>query len=326
MFRHVDKAGFVFERRSYRVPGEKYPKAETKCIGKMVDGEFCPNAYFTERTAKENLEKELKSVREQLESLTEELKKEEKKEKKPVEVASKAVSSIKKEGCGSIIRVGTTEGRFRMVMPRLMRELKENNSGYDIRGVIGSAEELRDMLEKGEIDIAFSGLTPSTPECIERELLFEERLYLVASEELLRKNFPHDYPMCIERFKDGVDISLFNGMDFSLSLEHLHCMKLLSRLLEEESVVLNSVHTSPHFDLHQEMARENIAFCFSLSMYLPYLYERNKHSSNKLFAFPIKNLRETNPVYILTNKEKKHNDGVESFKALLRGIVKGLDR
>lgn len=98
MFRHVDKSGFVFERRSYRVPGEKYPKAETKCIGKMVDGEFCPNAYFTERTAKENLEKELKSVKEQLETLTEEAKKEEKKEKNIKDVASAAVSSRKKEG------------------------------------------------------------------------------------------------------------------------------------------------------------------------------------------------------------------------------------
>ncbi len=70
MFRHVDKKGFVFERRSYRVPGEKYPKAETKCIGKIIDGEFCPNAYYIERTAKENLEKEIKALKEQLEALT----------------------------------------------------------------------------------------------------------------------------------------------------------------------------------------------------------------------------------------------------------------
>lgn len=98
MFRHVDKMGCVFERRSYRVPGEKYPKAETKCIGKMVDGEFLPNAYFIERTAKENLEKELAEVKEQLKTLTQQSKKETKKEKKIEEVASVAVSSRKKEG------------------------------------------------------------------------------------------------------------------------------------------------------------------------------------------------------------------------------------
>ena len=98
MFRHVDKNDYVFERKSYRVPGEKYPKAETKCIGRMIDGKFCPNAYFIERTAKEDLEKELKAVKEQLETLTQQSQKEEKKEKKVEKVAAAAVSSRKKEG------------------------------------------------------------------------------------------------------------------------------------------------------------------------------------------------------------------------------------
>ncbi len=98
MFRHVDKKGCVFERRSYRIPGEKYPKAETKCIGKMVDGEFHPNAYFVERTAKENLEKELAAVREQLKALSRESEKEGRREKVAEDALSAAVSSRKKEG------------------------------------------------------------------------------------------------------------------------------------------------------------------------------------------------------------------------------------
>ena len=48
----------------------------------------------------------------------------------------------------STIRVGTTEGRFRMIMPNLMRQFKEMYNDYDIRGVIGNAEQLREMLEK----------------------------------------------------------------------------------------------------------------------------------------------------------------------------------
>ena len=68
MFRYVDKQGHVYERRSYREKGAKYPKAETKCIGRMDENNvFQPNAYFIERTAKENLEKELQDVKAQLE-------------------------------------------------------------------------------------------------------------------------------------------------------------------------------------------------------------------------------------------------------------------
>lgn len=86
----------------------------------------------------------------------------------------------------STIRVGTTEGRFRMIMPTLMRQFKEMYNDYDIRGVIGNAEQLREMLENGELDIAFSEISPRAPECIEKEFLFDERLYLVVSEQMLK--------------------------------------------------------------------------------------------------------------------------------------------
>lgn len=47
----------------------------------------------------------------------------------------------------STILVGTTEGRFRMIMPSLMRQFKEMYNDYDIRGVIGNAEQLREMFD-----------------------------------------------------------------------------------------------------------------------------------------------------------------------------------
>lgn len=74
----------------------------------------------------------------------------------------------------STIRVGTTEGRFRMIMLSVMRQFKE---------------------------IAFSGISPLAPECIEKEFLFDERLYLVVSEQMLKNYFPDRYPECVEEFK-----------------------------------------------------------------------------------------------------------------------------
>lgn len=50
-----------------------------------------------------------------------------------------------------------------MIMPNLMRQFKEMYNDYDIRGVIGNAEQLREMLEKGELDIAFSGISLLAP-------------------------------------------------------------------------------------------------------------------------------------------------------------------
>ena len=227
----------------------------------------------------------------------------------------------------SVIRVGTTEGRFRMVMPRLMREFTDKYPDYDIRGVIGNAEELRIMLEKGELDLAFSGISPLASECIEKELLLDENLYLVVSDGMLRRYFPERYPECIADFSEGADLREFTRLPFSLSLPGLHCMQILDDLLKREGITLNCVHRSPHFDLHQEMAEKGIAACFSLSMYLPHLYSMNLDGyNNELFVFPIRNLTDTNPVYILTNRNSPYVDGTKEFKALLKHSVKGLER
>lgn len=141
--------------------------------------------------------------------------------------------------------------------------------------MIGNAEQLREMLENGELDIAFSGISPLAPECIEKEFLFDERLYLVVSEQML----------------------------------------------EWEGVTLDCVHTSCYFDLHLQMPQENLAACFSLSMYLPHLHELNLYNDNKLLVFPIKDLTETNPVYIFMNKDNAYVEGTAGLKNLLKNEV-----
>lgn len=211
-----------------------------------------------------------------------------------------------------------------MIMPNLMRQFKEMYNDYDIRGVIGNAEQLREMLEKGELDIAFSGISLLAPECIEKEFLFDERLYLVVSEQMLQKYFGDKYPECVEEFRKGADIREFSDIPFCQSLPNLHCMQILDHLLEWEGVTLDCVHTSGHFDLHQQMSQENLAACFSLSMYLPHLYELNLYDDNKLLIFSIKDLTETNPVYILTNKENAYVEGIDEFKDLLKNAVEDL--
>lgn len=192
-----------------------------------------------------------------------------------------------------------------------------------IKDIIGNAEQLREMLENGELDIVFSGISPLAPECIEKDFLFEEGLYLVVSGQMLQNYFPDTE--CVEEFRKGADIREFSGMPFCRSLPNLHCMQILEHLLEREGVTLDCVHTSGHFDLHQQMAQENLAACFSLSMYLPHLHKLNLYNNNKLLVFPIKDLTKTNPVYIFMNKDNAYVEGTDEFKDLLKNAVKALE-
>ena len=155
--------------------------------------------------------------------------------------------------------------------------------------------------------------------------MFDERVYLVVSEQMLQKYFPERYPECIEEFRKGADIREFSEMPFCWSLPNLHCMQILYHLFEREGVMLDCVHTSGHFDLHQQMAQENLVACFSLSMYLPHLHELNLYNDNKLLVFPIKDLTETNPVYILTNKDNAYVEGTDEYKGLLKNAVNDLE-
>ena len=88
----------------------------------------------------------------------------------------------------------------------------------------------------------------------------------------------------------------------------------LREMFDREGVTLDCVHTSGHFDLHQQMPQENLAVCLSLSMYLPHLHELNLYNDNKLLVFPIKDLTETNPVYILTNKNIGYVEGTDELR------------
>lgn len=85
------------------------------------------------------------------------------------------------------------------------------------------------------------------------------------------------------------------------------------------------MHTSGHFNLYQQMAQENLAACFSLSMYLPHLHKLNLYNDNKQLVFLIKDLTETNLVYIFMNKDNAYVEGTDEFKDLLKNAVEDLE-
>jgi len=90
----VDSRGYVSESTSYRVKGDKNPKSKRENIGKMVNGEFVPNAHYRERKANE----ELQNVREELARMQSEAAENDKKEQNKEKAIARSVSSRKKEG------------------------------------------------------------------------------------------------------------------------------------------------------------------------------------------------------------------------------------
>ena len=103
-------------------------------------------------------------------------------------------------------------------------------------------------------------------------------------------------------------------------------MKILDAALNKEKLSLNCVHVSAHYDLHQELAVRDYSACFCLGMYLPYLKKMNENTENKLHVFRIKGLTETNPVFLLQNKDRPADPARDLFIRLLEKKCQDIDR
>lgn len=65
--------------------------------------------------------------------------------------------------------------------------------------------------------------------------------------------------------------------------------------------------------------------CFCLDMYLPNVRKLNVGSQNKLHVLKIKNLKGTNPVYILRRKDHEVSSGEHQMEKLIRDWFGKLD-
>ena len=154
------------------------------------------------------------------------------------------------------------------------------------------------MISSGELDLAFSGLTPQMPADMKSRLLLDEQLFFVISDNMLRRYRP-DYLPALHNSENIADLRDFRLVPVCRSLPNLHCMEILDTVLDSLHVSLNCVHVSGHFDLHLELAVRDYAACFCLGMYLSHLERINECSENKLHVFRIKGLSDTNPVFLL---------------------------
>lgn len=206
-------------------------------------------------------------------------------------------ADLRQDSAGEI-RLGTTEGRFRILMPDIISDFKE--AFPDVQLLISSAPspELRKMVQNGQLDLMVAGVPRENSERLEYSVVLEEKLYLVISDHMLNAVFGEKFPACKEKLAAGADLRLFQALPFAMNLPHLNSSIMLQRHLERLGITLNCVHTSSHPDLHHMMSARDFAVSFCLTMYLPSLLRLNEDLGNKLNIFPIEGLTETNPVAV----------------------------
>lgn len=202
------------------------------------------------------------------------------------------------------IRFGTTEGRYRILIPDLLTDFNELYPHVKLDTYYNTSDQLLESLIKNELDIALMNEQYFNPSQFSVRPILKEQLYMVISDDLLRKHFPFDFEACKETFRHGVDLSKCQDIPFILNHPGFRSRNVLDEYLASCSLQLNCILELTQQDLHFMLAAKNFGACFCWAMYIPSILEQNHCNTGRLNVFPIKGLRKTNQVVLVTPKDR----------------------
>ena len=117
-----------------------------------------------------------------------------------------------------VIRLGTTEGRYRILMPKLLAQYHKLYPDVDLDVRYATSGDLAESIRKNELDVVLLNRTFVDENEFEVKPLIDEKLYLIVSDNMLARYFPDQYPECKDRFlKEGVDLADFQDFPFVLN-------------------------------------------------------------------------------------------------------------
>lgn len=170
------------------------------------------------------------------------------------------------------INIGITYARATVMLPAVLRRYNEKYPGVDISIQTNFADNLENRLLFGYLDFAISTWEMNSPQ-LEATVLSEEEVYLIASENLLRRYFGENWESVCS---GGLTLAELAGLPLiSLSDdENLGCM--LGRRLKEHAETLNNVLIVDNPDIRCQLCAQDVGATFIPRLLLPYVTRQNR--------------------------------------------------
>lgn len=226
------------------------------------------------------------------------------------------LANIKQSDAGRI-RFGITEGRYPILVPKVLKQYRLLYPHVELEVSRMTSVAMQEAVLNNELDLYMAVVDSPLPEALESEVIMEEELYLVISENMLREYFPDTYPECKTRFRQGADLRLFQHVPFVLNHEGVSSRSMLDRHLEALGISLRCINKLTQPDIHHRLTAEDYAASFCLTMYLPEIRELNDQQSH-LNVFPIRGLREKAPLALIYHRGKTFPAYTKRFMALVK--------
>lgn len=225
-----------------------------------------------------------------------------------------------KEDKSGTIHFGITEGRYPIIVPKLLKEFHTLHPKVQLEIHRTTSPRMQEMVLNNSLDLFLSGVDNIVTQNVKYETILHEQMYMVISDNLLKQYFPERYPDCIEVFKRGADLNLFQHVPFVLNKKKFNSRILLDRHLAEHNISLYCINELTQPDMHHLLCAEDYAASFSLTMYLSGIHALNEsgHTNSQLHVFPIANFSYLHPLALIYHKNKIFPSYVEDLKKIIR--------
>ncbi|MDO4939626.1 MAG: LysR family transcriptional regulator [Lachnospiraceae bacterium] len=177
------------------------------------------------------------------------------------------------------LKIGVSHTRGQAILPLLIPEFSKQYPQVSLTVVEDNTRLLEERLEKGSVDVMI-GFKPFLLESAKSIDLMKEKLFIVASNSLLKSHFGNDYTKICEQYRENPDLSIFNDMPFVLlkkgdRIRTITDAEFLKAGIHPEiSLETGNIQTS------FALAAEGIGFAVIPDLYLhsPYLISGNQES------------------------------------------------
>jgi len=173
----------------------------------------------------------------------------------------------------------------------------------------GTTDSFEYLLNNGQID-AYIGVNPIANVKHEQVCLYGERLFVAMTDNFIRHYFPGQYPACLERFAEGIDLREFETIPFFLPGEGESVINnALTDYLLRKDLKLNIKAFSNNGLLRDSLAAMDygVALCTELrKKTIECQASTRQQLVNPLLFFKIKDIGFRSRVYLIYRKDAYH--------------------
>lgn len=225
-----------------------------------------------------------------------------------------------KEAKSGIINFGITEGRYSILVPKLLKEFHDIYPKVKLNIHRATSPQMQEMVINNSLDLFLSGISNIVTHNLKYEIIMNEQMYIVISDNMLKQYFPNNYPKCKETFAKGVDLRLFQDVPFVLNKRNFNSRIILDKHLSELGISLNCISELTQPDIHYLLCAEDYAASFCLTMYLSEINKLNQFNNTKSYlnVFPIANFTAENPLALIYHKNKKFPSYTNDLKEIIK--------